>query len=152
MSGEDNRPPVQVEGMSEDEHVADDRAADTADLSTGTSVDPERPTALQVADYIIARAAAEGETLEPSKLQALLYLSQACHLAVTGRPLFDDSILAGPEGPYVESVEARLATGVSAPAPVDDTGPPAHVAGTPPAGHPEGASNAYRPSHPQQPL
>ncbi len=89
--------------------VTDDNTTD-ADASTAAApVDTERPapTALQVADYITARAAADGETIALVKLQALLYFSQACHLAVTGRPLFDDPILAGPEGPYVESVVAR---------------------------------------------
>ncbi len=87
-----------MSGISE---VAEDPAVSEAD--------PNRPalSALTVADLIIARAAADGEAIEPSKLQALLYFSQACHLAVTGLPLFSDPILAGPDGPYVESVAAR---------------------------------------------
>jgi len=80
-------------------------------------------SALQVADYIIARAAEDGETLELPKLQALLYFSQACHLAITGQPLFADPILAGPDGPFVESVARRdAAPAALEPPPVAETG------------------------------
>lgn len=95
---------------AQDTEPAPTAADNDADASTAAiPAGPDRPatTALQVANHIIARAAQNGETIEPSKLQALLYFSQACHLAITGLPLFADPILAGAEGPYVESVAAR---------------------------------------------
>jgi len=57
---------------------------------------------IDVAEYLLTLA---GE-MEPIKLHALLYLSQAHHLASTGRPLFDEPIEAWAEGPIVPSVHA----------------------------------------------
>jgi Protein of unknown function (DUF4065) len=42
--------------------------------------------------------------METRKLQALVYLSQAHHLASTGRPLFDEPIEAWAEGPIVPAL------------------------------------------------
>lgn len=42
-----------------------------------------------------------GGPMEPAKLHALLYLAQGHHLAITGRALFDDLIVALSEGPVV---------------------------------------------------
>ncbi|WP_090478195.1 Panacea domain-containing protein [Nakamurella panacisegetis] len=62
-----------------------------------------------MADYIVAQSDAGGESIDLPKLQALLYPSQACNLAITGQPMFDEPILASPDGPYIESVAVRWA-------------------------------------------
>lgn len=66
-------------------------------------------TASQVAKWFLAhnRTAAEDEGAEyisNLKLQKLLYYAQGCFLAITGKPLFDDAILAWQHGPVVEKV------------------------------------------------
>lgn len=66
-------------------------------------------TALQVAKWFLAHnrniANDEGaEYISNLKLQKLLYYAQGSFLAVTEKPLFDDSIVAWQHGPVVESV------------------------------------------------
>lgn len=66
-------------------------------------------TAKETAKWFLAYnrivAAEEGaELISNLKLQKLLYYAQGCSLAVTGKPLFDDSIVAWQHGPVVESV------------------------------------------------
>lgn len=89
------------------EHLTAAADIDPAGVTVGG--DRPTPTALQIADHIIARAGADGQELDLPKLQALLYLSQAWSLAMTGQPMFDEPILAGPDGPFVESVELHYA-------------------------------------------
>ncbi|WIB65449.1 hypothetical protein [Curtobacterium sp. MCBD17_040] len=50
-----------------------------------------------VAEYLLLR----DPTLrrQPKKLTALVYLSQAHHLAVTGTPLFPEAVIAAAGGP-----------------------------------------------------
>ena len=61
-------------------------------------------SALDVAAAIIEQQRDLGNTVDCSQLQRMLYLTQGAHLAMWDRPAFDDEILAGPDGPYVESV------------------------------------------------
>lgn len=44
---------------------------------------------------------------DSAKFNTLLYLCQAWHFACCDRPLFDDSILASPDGPIVTGVSCR---------------------------------------------
>jgi uncharacterized phage-associated protein len=52
---------------------------------------------VDVAEHILKL----GGEMEPTRLHALVYLSQAHHLAWSGRPLFDAEIEACAEGPIV---------------------------------------------------
>jgi len=62
-------------------------------------------TARQVADYFLSKVDEEvGDNLSNLKLQKLLYYAQGFHLAVHGRPLFDDEIAAWRYGPVVPGV------------------------------------------------
>lgn len=62
-----------------------------------------------VAEWLLQRAAVEGERLSMSKLQSLIYYAQGWSLAVTGEALFEDDILAGLDGPYVPAVAEKFA-------------------------------------------
>jgi uncharacterized phage-associated protein len=67
------------------------------------------PTCLQVADFFLWRAGAEGnqdapELLTNLKLQKLLYYAQGFHLAVHGRRLFVEDVEAWQHGPVVPEV------------------------------------------------
>ena len=53
-----------------------------------------------VAEYILSC----GGEMSTEKLHALLYFSQAWHLAAFGVPLFDDPIEAWAEGPIVPAL------------------------------------------------
>lgn len=66
-------------------------------------------TATQVAKWFLAHnriVADDGgaEYISNLKLQKLLYYAQGSFLAVNGRPLFNDEIIAWQHGPVVESV------------------------------------------------
>lgn len=65
-------------------------------------------TALNVAKWFLARNRVEeasgADGISNLKLQKLLYYAQGCTLAITGKPLFDDDILAWKHGPVVENV------------------------------------------------
>ncbi|MFR1826678.1 MAG: Panacea domain-containing protein [Lawsonibacter sp.] len=66
-------------------------------------------TAAEAAKWFLARnritaEEAGGEYISNLKLQKLLYYAQGCFLAVTGKPLFSDPIVAWQHGPVVESV------------------------------------------------
>ena len=68
-----------------------------------------RHTAEQVSKWFlsynrIAENDEGGELISNLKLQKLLYYAQGCFLAITGEPLFDDSILAWQHGPVVPNV------------------------------------------------
>jgi uncharacterized phage-associated protein len=58
--------------------------------------------AVQIAGYI--KSTAGLSTMDPFKLQKIVYFTQAWHLAWTGRPLFDEPFEAWPNGPVVRSV------------------------------------------------
>ncbi len=63
------------------------------------------PTASDVAKYFLAQMSEEcGDTISNLKLQKLMYYAQGFHLAITGKPLFEDVIKAWEHGPVVPSV------------------------------------------------
>ena len=61
-------------------------------------------TAWDIAEYFLGRAREQGVTLSGSKLQYLLYYSQAWHVALFDRRLFADQIEAGDDGPVLPAV------------------------------------------------
>jgi len=84
----------------------------TEAVAVGSIDAPAKASALDVADYFIALAAAEEDEpdyLSPLRLQKLLYYAQAWSLATRGRPLFNDAIEAWTHGPVIRSVYARFA-------------------------------------------
>lgn len=60
--------------------------------------------AVDVARYILEQRRARGHTTTTFTLQKLLYYTQAWMLVATGKPLFDDEIVAWAHGPVVLSV------------------------------------------------
>lgn len=70
---------------------------------------PEPVSVVDVAEYILTAAAADGAPeMETSKLHNLLYIAQANHLAVTNYRLFDEPFEAWVEGPIVPALHALL--------------------------------------------
>lgn len=61
-------------------------------------------TAQQVADYIVRFSHEHGDPITNLKLQKLLYYSQAWHLALYDKPLFDDRMEAWVHGPVQPTV------------------------------------------------
>ena len=62
-------------------------------------------TARDVAEYFLCLADKEsGDLISNLKLQKLVYYAQGTQLAVTGKPLFDDEIVAWVHGPVIESL------------------------------------------------
>ena len=66
-------------------------------------------TADNVAKWFLVNNKARGlgtnvEYITNLKLQKLLYYAQGCHLAIYGKPLFNEPIVAWTYGPVVESV------------------------------------------------
>lgn len=62
-------------------------------------------TAEQVADYFLRLVDEDaGDSISNLKLQKLVYYAQAWHLAIAGKPLFDDPIHAWAHGPVVPSL------------------------------------------------
>jgi uncharacterized phage-associated protein len=70
---------------------------------------PPKPTADQVADYLISLAHERGESVNNLKLQKLLYYAQAWYLGEFGTPLFDDKLQAWMSGPVIPSIFWRFA-------------------------------------------
>lgn len=72
-------------------------------------------TAKEVANWFLAWVEpedpedpeAESPGIEREKLHKLVYYAQAHHLASRGTPLFDDDIIAGPNGPYIPALDAE---------------------------------------------
>ena len=60
--------------------------------------------ALAVANFFLDRGAEFGVSVDPLKLQKLVYFAHGWHLAVTGRPLFWQTVLAWPYGPVIRDV------------------------------------------------
>jgi len=52
-----------------------------------------------VANYFLELAEAEGKTLDPMKIQKLVYFAHGWHLAITGKPLVDERPEAWTYGP-----------------------------------------------------
>jgi uncharacterized phage-associated protein len=65
-------------------------------------------TASEVGDHLIALSKQRGEPFSSSKLQCLLYYSQAWHLAIYDECLFNDDIEARTNGPAVPSVRRHF--------------------------------------------
>lgn len=65
-----------------------------------TTVAPKTSDVVDVAEYLLSLSG----PLESVQMHALLYLSQANHLAMTGRRLFDAEIQAWAQGPVVASL------------------------------------------------
>ena len=66
-------------------------------------------TALQAAQWFLSHNRMMeddygAESLSNLKLNYLLYYAQGAFLSITGRPLFEEDIMAGEQGPVVESV------------------------------------------------
>lgn len=85
-----------------------------------TPVAAKRPpiiqSALEVAVWLIVKAAAEHSALDPRKLNLLLYIAQANHLQEhSGRLLFPGIFLAQEEGPIEPNVTLALKMGLNAP-------------------------------------
>lgn len=57
-----------------------------------------------IANYFLDLAKASGETLDPMKLQKLVYYAHGWYAGYTGRPLIDESVEAWPYGPVVPSL------------------------------------------------
>lgn len=68
-----------------------------------TSPVDRRPAPAHVVD-VAERFLKIGGPMETAKLHSLLYLAQGHHLAITGRALLDEPIVAWPEGPVVASL------------------------------------------------
>jgi uncharacterized phage-associated protein len=60
--------------------------------------------ALAVANWFLARAEAEGKTLDPMKLQKLIYFAHGWSLAITDVPLIQEHPEAWNYGPVIPSV------------------------------------------------
>jgi len=65
-------------------------------------------TAKAVADFFLNFVHEHGDVLTNLKLQKLVYYAQAWHLALKGKPLFDDEIQAWVHGPVVPSLYGRF--------------------------------------------
>lgn len=57
-----------------------------------------------VANWFLDRAETEGKTLDPLKLQKLLYFAQGWHLVLAGHPLIDELFEAWDYGPVLPSI------------------------------------------------
>ena len=79
----------------------------------------KNPSALDVAEYFLAKGELEEDLLSHLKLQKLLYYAQGFHLALAGRRLFDEDILAWDHGPVVREVYDRYREFGSNPIPRD---------------------------------
>jgi len=61
-------------------------------------------SALAVANFFLGLARSKGASLDPMKLQKLIYFSHGWDLALFDRPLIDEQIQAWEYGPIVQSV------------------------------------------------
>lgn len=57
-----------------------------------------------VANYFLDLVKESGETLDPMKIQKLVYFGHGWHLAFTGDPLIDDQVQAWDYGPVVPTL------------------------------------------------
>lgn len=57
-----------------------------------------------IANYFLAKSWTEGESVDPLKLQKLLYYAHGWHLAVEGSPLLKEAVEAWKWGPVVSSI------------------------------------------------
>jgi len=62
-------------------------------------------TAAEIANYFLSLVDTEaGDSMSNLKLQKLVYYAQGFHLAITGKPLFEDAIMAWEHGPVIPSL------------------------------------------------
>jgi len=61
-------------------------------------------SAKAVANEFLGLAFAEGKRVSPLKMQKLVYFAHGWHLAVTGRPLLNESIQAWKYGPVIPTL------------------------------------------------
>lgn len=80
---------------------------------------PKRmPTARDVANYFLSLIdPEEGEMISNLKMQKLVYYAQGFHLALTGKPLFQESIEAWRYGPVVPTLYRELKVNADGPIP-----------------------------------
>lgn len=75
-----------------------------------------RPSALAVAARLFELEDPETMSFDlERRIQAYLYFVQGWSLAMRGQPMFDDPIMAGPDGPYVPAVREALTKIMSKP-------------------------------------
>ena len=65
-------------------------------------------TASTVADFFLTFCQEHGDVITHLKLQKLVYYAQAWHLALKGKPLFEEQIEAWVHGPVTPSVYSRF--------------------------------------------
>lgn len=68
-----------------------------------------------VANYFLELAERDGKTLDPMKIQKLVYLAHGWHLAIAGKPLVTERIEAWPYGPVVRSLYSAFQDAGSGP-------------------------------------
>ena len=68
-----------------------------------------------VANYFLELAGRDGRTLDPMKIQKLVYLAHGWHLALTGKPLVTERIEAWQYGPVIRSLYAAFQDAGSGP-------------------------------------
>jgi len=76
-------------------------------------------SASDIANYFLSIADSDEEVLSQLKLQKLLYYAQGFHLAIVGRPLFDENFLRWEHGPVVREVWDIYSKHGSSPLPVE---------------------------------
>lgn len=79
-------------------------------METAKRTEPEFKTvsARDVVNYFLTKANPDEERISNLKMQKLLYYAQGFHLAMTGKPLFNESIEAWRYGPVVPAVYHEL--------------------------------------------
>jgi uncharacterized phage-associated protein len=81
-------------------NVTHDTAPQDAAASTTAPLRPPTASVVDIAEYMLSQ---HGE-MSTEKLQALMYLSQAWSLGITGRPIFHEEIQAWAEGPIIPAL------------------------------------------------
>ena len=61
-----------------------------------------------VANYFLDLGRRDGKTLDPMKIEKLVYLAHGWYLALTGKPLIVDKIEAWPYGPVIGSLRSAF--------------------------------------------
>jgi uncharacterized phage-associated protein len=74
------------------------------DMNQATSISNAPTSAAAVANEFLQLGESEGVSLDPMKLQKLVYYAHGWYLAYNHKPLFDDDIHAWPWGPVVPSI------------------------------------------------